>query len=176
MVHSLKRLLLMKSDSVNMIIAGTMNIGIYFLLSETRGSKILEDRARRLTAETGILHISNAEGSSKPQVTMLQLIRTTASRPIVFLLTEPVVAAVATWAALLWGVVFLLFGSIPLVYQQYGFSVGETGTVLVTVIIGAFLGVFAARWQDHLYQRDARKTPHGRAPPESRLYGACVSL
>lgn len=62
MVHSLKRLLLMKSDSVNMIIAGTMNIGIYFLLSETRGSKILEDRARRLTAETGILHISNAEG------------------------------------------------------------------------------------------------------------------
>lgn len=153
-----------------------MNIAIYFLLDETRGSKILEDRARRLTIETGVLHIANTDDSSKPRVSILQLIKTTASRPIVFLLTEPLVAAIATWAALLWGVFFLLFASIPLVYQQYGFSVGETGSVMVTVIIGAFLGVFAARWQDYLYQRDARKTPHGRGPPESRLYGACVSL
>jgi hypothetical protein len=72
--------------------------------------------------------------------------------------------------------VFLLFSSIPLVYEQYGFSVGETGCVLVTVIIGALFGMFAARWQDRLYHRDGKLTPHGRAPPESRLYGACVSV
>lgn len=166
---------------------------MYFLLVETRGSKILDDRARKLTLQTGILHITDTGENNNPQASLLQLVKTTASRPIIYLATEPVVAAIATWAALLsvewdclhsstyqlycrWGVVYLLFSSIPLVYAQYNFSVGETGSILTTVIIGALLGTFAAKWQDHLYHRDARQTSHGRAPPESRLYGACVSV
>jgi hypothetical protein len=76
-----------------------MTIAIYFLLVETRGSKILEDRARRLTLQTRTLHI--ADGDNTPQASTFQLIKATASRPILFLLTEPVVAAIATWAALL---------------------------------------------------------------------------
>jgi hypothetical protein len=46
---------------------------------------------------------------------------------------------------------------------------------MVTAVVGAFFGTFAAMWQDRLYHRDGKLTPHGRAPPESRLYGACVS-
>lgn len=88
-----------------MIIAFVMTVTMYFLLVETRGSKILEDRARRLTAQTGVLHIADTEsGGALPGqqgVGILDLLRTTASRPIVFLVTEPVVAALATWAALL---------------------------------------------------------------------------
>lgn len=176
-----------------MILSGITTIAMYFLLVETRGSKILDNRARKLTLQTGVLHIADTDGNNDPQASILQLIKATASRPIVFLVTEPVVAAIATWAALLsalsdlfhsrtyllycrWGVVYLLFSSIPLVYAQYNFSVGETGSILITVIIGALLGTFAAKWQDHLYHQDARRTPHGRAPPESRLYGACVSV
>ncbi|KIM74413.1 hypothetical protein PILCRDRAFT_828255 [Piloderma croceum F 1598] len=159
---------------INMILGSVMSIVVYFVLVETRGSKILEDRARQLTVRTGVLHIADTDGSNKEQRSMLELIKSTASRPIAFLLTEPVVAAIATWAALLWGVVFLLFSSVPLVYKQYGFSIGETGSVMVTAVIGAFFGTFAAMWQDHLYHRDGKLTPHGRAPPESRLYGACV--
>ena len=71
--------------------------------------------------------------------------------------------------------IFLLFSAVPLVYAQYGFSLGETGSIFITMMVGAFFGAFAARWQDHLYDRDGKRTPHGRAPPESRLYGACVS-
>jgi hypothetical protein len=84
-----------------MMISGVMTIGVYFLLIETRGSKILEDRARRLTLQTGVLHIADTYGSNKEQKSILELIKSTASRPIAFLLTEPVVAAMATWAALL---------------------------------------------------------------------------
>lgn len=84
-----------------------MVIVMYFLLVETRGSKILEDRAQRLTQQTGVLHIADTEsgGSAllgKRNIGMWDLMRTTASRPIVFLVTEPVVAAFATWAALLY--------------------------------------------------------------------------
>ena len=86
---------------VNMIIGCAMNIAIYFLLAETRGSKILDDRAGRLTIQTGVPHIADAGGSSEPQKSVIELIRMTASRPIVFLTTEPIVAAIATWAALL---------------------------------------------------------------------------
>ena len=84
-----------------MMISGVMSIVVYFVLIETRGSKILEDRARRLTARTGVLHIADTDGSNKEQRSMFELIKSTASRPIAFLLTEPVVAAMATWAALL---------------------------------------------------------------------------
>ena|SRR5882762_148264 len=88
-------------NQVNMIVGGVMTIAVYFLLVETRGSKILDDRAQRLTAQTGIPHIADTDGSTQPQTNMLELIKTTASRPIVFLITEPVVTAIATWAALL---------------------------------------------------------------------------
>lgn len=71
---------------------------------------------------------------------------------------------------------FLLFSSVPLVYRQYNFNEGQIGSVFSTTIIGAVLGLFAARYQDHLYDCDAKKTPHGRAPPESRLYAACVRI
>ncbi|KAF7974621.1 hypothetical protein HWV62_11598 [Athelia sp. TMB] len=165
---------------INMIIAFVMAVVMYFVLAETRGSKILEDRARRLTQETGVLHIADTESSGSSALLGQQnlgiwsLLRTTASRPIVFLITEPVVTALATWAALLWGVVFILYSSVPLIFAQYGFSSGQTGSTFVTVIIGAVFGVLAARVQDRLYQRDGAKTALGRAPPESRLYAACV--
>jgi len=86
---------------VNMIIGGVITIVVYFLLVETRGSKILEDRARQLTSQTGVLHIADTYGSNKEQRSMFELIKMTTSRPIAFLLTEPVVSAIAIWAALL---------------------------------------------------------------------------
>lgn len=92
---------ILTTNQVNMILGGLMSIVIYFVLVETRGSKILEDRARQLTVRTGVLHIADTDGSNKEQRSMLELIKSTASRPIAFLLTEPVVAAIATWAALL---------------------------------------------------------------------------
>lgn len=84
-----------------MIFSGVITVAIYFLLVETRGSRILEDRARRLTLQTGIFHIVDADGNTKPQTSLLKQIKANSSRPIVFLVSEPVVAAVSTWIALL---------------------------------------------------------------------------
>ncbi|KZP13901.1 MFS general substrate transporter, partial [Athelia psychrophila] len=164
---------------INMIIAFVMTVTMYFFLVETRGSKILEDRARRLTKQTGVLHIVDTEcgGSNvvlgRQTVGILDLLRTTTSRPIVFLVTEPVPRA-SFLILRRWGVVFILYSAVPLIYVQYNFSYGQTGTTFVTVIVGNFFGVFLARWQDRLYQRDGEKTALGRAPPESRLYAACI--
>lgn len=96
------------SESVNMIIAFTMCLAIYFLLSETRGSKILEDLAQKRAKQTGIPHIAVSIGGDNSGLSVIQLFKTTASRPIVFLLTEPVVAAMATWAALLYVQFFIV--------------------------------------------------------------------
>lgn len=67
-----------------------------------------------------------------------------------------------------------MFSSIPLVYAQYGFSTGETGSVLICAILASVFGFFLGSWQDKMYTRDARRSVSGHAPPESRLYGACV--
>lgn len=76
---------------------------MYFLLVETRGSKILEDRAQKLTKQTGILHISETDihKGAGEEMGLWQKVIATASRPIVYLITEPVVTAMSLWAALL---------------------------------------------------------------------------
>ena len=68
----------------------------------------------------------------------------------------------------------MFYVSIPIVFQKYDFGVGAQGTVLVTSVIGSIIGFALARYQDHLYDRDAARSELGRPPPESRLYMSCA--
>ena len=135
-----------------MMISGVMTIGVYFLLIETRGSKILEDRARRLTLQTGVLHIADTYGSNKEQKSILELIKSTASRPIAFLLTEPVVAAMATWAALL--SVHILPAFILILTRSPCIQMGRS-------ISPVFLRASRLRAIWFLYRRDRKCNGHG---------------
>jgi len=72
---------------------------------------------------------------------------------------------------LLWGVLYILIDSISGEFSGvYGFGVGETGTVFITVTIGSLLGYLANVYQERLY----RKYVH-RKGQEARLYIACVA-
>jgi len=90
------------------------------------------------------------------------------------LVSEPIVAVFALYAALLWGLVFLTFVSVPLIFAEYNWSTGPEGLIFLTIIIGAAIGVLVNRIQDSLFRRDAAKTIVHIAPPESRLYMACI--
>lgn len=69
----------------------------------------------------------------------------------------------------------LSFSSVNQTFADvYGFSQGQQGLVFVAFLVGASVGALFTQWSDKLYQRDAKKEPNGKAPPESRLYAACV--
>ena len=99
------------------------------------------------------------------------------------------VTSVSLFIGVLWGCVFGFFSSVPYVFvssqgsdfdlshfdqAQYGFSNGEVGTVFAGVVVGGILGMPLVALTDRLYQRDRRRSPTGRAPPESRLYTCAV--
>lgn len=61
-----------------------------------------------------------------------------------------------------------------LVFEQYGFSPGEKGSVQCCMAIGGLIGYFSTYHQEHLYARAAARSSTGRAPPEARLYWAAA--
>jgi MFS family permease len=68
---------------------------LYFTLSETRHSFILERKAQRLRKETGDdSYVSNDEDEKK---TMKELLKVSLSRPFVFLATEPITMFASLW-------------------------------------------------------------------------------
>ncbi|KAK3292874.1 major facilitator superfamily domain-containing protein [Chaetomium fimeti] len=80
-----------------------------------------------------------------------KMIATSISRPFHLLFTEPVVFFFSLWVAFAWGILYLTFGSIPLVFQHiYGWTLEESGYVFVSLIIGAIFATAIGLWQDRI--------------------------
>lgn len=87
---------------VNMMICGVQAIIVYVVFVETRGPEILERRARMLTTRTGVLHLAHIDGGSEnPTQSLYKEIKTSVVRPAYYLVTEPIVFAMAMWVGLL---------------------------------------------------------------------------
>lgn len=72
-------------------------------------------------------------------------------RPFHLLVTEPVVFFFSLWVAFAWAVLYLTFGSIPLVFSlQYGWDTEKSGFVFVAMISGALLSTPIGIWQDRI--------------------------
>jgi hypothetical protein len=117
-------------------------------------------------------------------------------RPFHLLFTEPVVFFFSLWVSFAWGILYLTFGSIPLVFaRQYGWNIEQAGRVFIAMIAGALLstpiGIFQDRILQHpKWQSTSVKPVQGVSTssfwtflrkhfpaeaPESRLYFACLT-
>lgn len=110
------------------------------VLRETRGDVLLSRRAKRLTKETSRLHLCRSDIERGSLYTLLTVsvvrpMRKSESLPVVltveYLLTEPIVMALAVWVGFAWGIIFLSGVSTLLVFEQYGFNIGQTGSFLM---------------------------------------------
>jgi hypothetical protein len=108
-------------------------------------------------------------------------------RPFHLLVTEPVVFFFSLWVAFAWAVLYLTFGSIPLVFgHSHGFTVQDSGAVFAAMCVGAMLSTVLSIYQDRLLARylsfSAKNIEDpGRirraidlSSPEGRLYFACI--
>ncbi|GMK56290.1 hypothetical protein CspeluHIS016_0301300 [Cutaneotrichosporon spelunceum] len=149
--------------------------GIFSLLflRETRGNIILRRRAKRMTNETGLLHMSKYDLTSTHKSTAQQLTKSV-GLPLKMLLTEPIVIALTLWIGFAWAIIFLGGTSTILVFEQYGFSPGESGSIQSCIGIGGIMGYLTSFHQEHLFHKAAARSPTGRASPEARLYWAAI--
>ncbi|KAL4077375.1 major facilitator superfamily domain-containing protein [Scleroderma citrinum] len=154
---------------IHAIMSAMYAILVLVVMSETRGSillKRLARDARRVTGDDTIKARIEVERES-----LLSLIKIACTRPLYFLLTEPLVQSFSLWAGFTWGVMYcLLEAASPMFRSVYGFTVRQTGFMYGALSVGAALGLLGNLYQDKLYIRR-----YAQRKQEARLYSACVA-
>ncbi|PGH11349.1 hypothetical protein AJ80_07139 [Polytolypa hystricis UAMH7299] len=170
----------------------TALIPIFF--KETRGSVLLSRKAKVLNAWYEELEqagypcpsFSGNAGSEKvaqnrrirwkvrsdeERESLVKMISISLYRPFHLLVTEPVVFFFSLWVAFSWAILYLQFGSIPLVFEtNHNFNIQESGAVFAAICIGAIIATFMSIGQEKLARRLGKMT----STPEGRLYFACI--
>jgi multidrug resistance protein len=100
-----------------------------------------------------------------------QLIYLSLTTPFHLLFTEPVIFFFSLWAAFAWGVLYMSFDDIPLVFAARGFAVDQVGAVYGAIAVGSILGAILSIYQEKVAQRYWENLT---TTPEGRLYFACV--
>jgi uncharacterized membrane protein len=126
-------------------------------LRETYGPTLLEWKAAQLRKESGNPHIQSA---SKSHLPLQQLILLAIMRPMTLLCTSPVSIVLALYMGLIYGVIYLLFTSYTVVFQQtYGFSQGIAGLSYVGMGLGCATQLFLGYYSDKIHTRLTKR--HG---------------
>lgn len=84
---------------------------------------------------------------------MIELVKLSLSRPMVLLITEPVVTSFSIYLAVAWGCFYGFLEAIPFVFTNvYDFSTGQVGLAFISIILGGVLGWTTNIFQERLYQ------------------------
>ncbi|RFU27125.1 hypothetical protein B7463_g9217, partial [Scytalidium lignicola] len=128
--------------------------------------------------------------SDEERVSITTMISISVYRPMHLLLTEPVVFFFSLWVAFAWAVLYLTFGSIPLVFSRsHNFDIQESGAVFAAMSIGAIISTVISIYQDHIlaaYLAPIQSSSSSSksvsrwirnldlSSPEGRLYFTCI--
>ncbi|KAK4634497.1 Efflux pump [Fulvia fulva] len=183
---------------VQVIVDGVLMVFIVFYFKETRGSVLLSRKAKALNKWYDQLESAGYYGVSMPsapdpQKTTIQrirwkckadeerssiatMIRISLYRPFHMLITEPVVFFFSLWISFSWGVLYMTFSAIPLIYSTtYGFDLQQTGAIFAAISIAAVIFTFICIYQERVATKYLPETHREiLRGPEGRLYFACV--
>jgi len=165
-------------EGVMAIFTGVLWLFGTFTIPETYSPVILKRRAAKLGKMTGKNYISILE-KKQGKITPRAAFQKALTRPWALLFTEPIVLLISLYMAIIYGVLYMLFGAFPIVFQQYrGWSPGIGGLAFMGIAVGMLIGVGYAIWDNKRYMR-VEDEHDGEAPPEARLppgMVGCVAL
>ncbi len=79
------------------------------------------------------------------------MISTSVYRPFHLLVAEPVVFFFSLWVAFAWGVLYLTFSSVPIVFQKvYDWNIEQAGYIFGAIVIGSILSTGIGIWQEQI--------------------------
>ncbi|KAI1615831.1 MFS transporter [Exophiala viscosa] len=180
---------------IQAITSGILVSMVTLLFKETRGTVILSRKAKLLNKWYEQLEAAGALGmefesgdpekpgkkscrirwrvqADEERASIGRMIAVSLYRPIHMLFTEPVVFFFSLWIAFSWGVLYLQFGAIPLVFEtNHGFTLEQTGAVFSAVCVGGLISVVLSIYQE---KWAFKHYPKISGSPEGRLTFACV--
>lgn len=151
------------------IFSGVCWMLVMLTLPETFAPVLLKRKAERLRRQTGNTRYRAPLEQAK--LTPSTLVRTVLLKPLIMSIQEPMLLASILFMAFLYGVVYLLFEALPIVFAEgYGFTAGIVGLMFIPFAIGAFAGVlFYIAVFFPRYSRLIDRAPDGKVDPEERL-------
>ncbi|RDW74892.1 caffeine resistance protein [Coleophoma cylindrospora] len=121
--------------------AGVLMV-LFFLLPETSSENILYWRAQRMRKATGDLTLKSQSEIDAEKVDAAKDSLIMLGRAFTLTFSEPVIFFVDLYSALLYGVLYIWFGSFPLVFGDiYGFNIGQQGLVFLGIFVGGLITV-----------------------------------
>lgn len=139
-----------------------------FLLQETYAPKLLQWKRDKLRKETGNMELHTEFDS--PDRTLATTLKVALKRPFKLLGTQPIVQVLACYMAYLYGLMYLMLSTFPMLWsERYGQSIGIGSLNFISMGLGFFLGTqITAPLNDALYRRLKRKN-NGVGKPEFRV-------
>lgn len=100
------------------------------------------------------------------------LFKITLTRPIRFLVSEPIILFSAVYNGFTFAIVYLFQGSFALIFgsEGHGWNLGEQGLSFLGLLIGTLVGALINPIQDRYYLRRIRE--EGKGVPEARMWMA----
>ncbi|KAF7304374.1 MFS polyamine transporter [Mycena chlorophos] len=134
-------------------------------IPETLAPVLLKRKAAALRKSTG--DDSYQCLAELERVPFSQTLRTALLRPIVMLLSEPVVLFMTFYLSFVYSLLYLLFFAFPIAFEEIrGYTPGITGVTFVSIILGIMIAMLLMPFQERLY---AKVTKNGSFP-EARLF------
>ncbi|KXH48589.1 major facilitator superfamily transporter [Colletotrichum nymphaeae SA-01] len=155
------------------IAATPMALVIAVFNQETNPRVLIDRKVARLRRELNrpelrSVYDETAPGTA-PKSTSQVLLRGLV-RPIKMLFLSPILFSVSLYCAFAYGVLYLLFSTIPLVFSStYGFSVGTTGLVYIPLGLGYLIGMACFTLLSDRTVVRMTKANNGVYEPEMRL-------
>lgn len=111
-------------------------------LPETNTVTILYQRAERLRRRTGNLKLRTQDELDRQDITPRDILISALVKPAEIMLKDYAILYTNVCTSLTYGIYYSFFECFPLVYMpMYGFNMGETGLVFLSIIIGCVLGM-----------------------------------
>ncbi|KAJ4292861.1 hypothetical protein N0V88_005519 [Collariella sp. IMI 366227] len=145
------------------VVAGFVYVIFRRFADEEKGSK-----GRQREDSVSLKRIRWLVKEDEERASLRQMITISVTRPFHLLFTEPVVFFFSLWVSFAWGILYLTFGSIPLVFQQvYGWSLEESGYAFSVLIIAAALATTIGIWQEQVLSHPRWANPPLEPSPSS---------
>lgn len=153
-------------------IPATIVVVIMFVLNrETNHQVLMKRKTAKLQKELSRPELRSCYANpDAPVLSKRQILTIGLVRPIKMLFTSAIIFSVSLYIAFAYGCLYLLFNTIPMIFQEsYGWSIGITGLVYISLLIGYAigLGVFS-RFSDRTVVRMTAANG-GVYEPEMRL-------
>ncbi|CAI6337721.1 unnamed protein product [Periconia digitata] len=140
----------------------------YFLLQETYAPKLLAWKRDELRKETGNAALHTEHDSAEK--TLVNTLRIALKRPFVLLFTQPIVQVLACYMAYIYGLMYLILSTFPVLWTtRYHQSSGTGALNFIAMGLGFFIGSqTCAPLMDRIYSRLKRRN-NGVGKPEFRV-------